>query len=271
MSALRHQPEVRSRGYALYSALASSSQSRLPVVPRNPQVVPGVVRNLSQDTTGGNANSELVRSDAQRRTIYALSTPPGKAGIAVIRISGPDALDLWRSMVSIYSRKGKGRELDPEPWKMYRCDVSHPKNGELLDTGLAVYFKGKLCPQYSCISHPHMYSGPKSFTGEDVVELHVHSGRAIISSILDALALVPTCRLAEPGEFTRRAFEAGRLDLTEVEGLHDLINAETATQRRAALQAVGVCFISSLGTRRSVYPFDRLHLSRGNSEHTSRH
>lgn len=82
--------------------------------------------------------------------------------------------------------------------------------------------------------------GPRSFTAEDVVELHIHSGRAIVASVLDALAFLPLCRLAEPGEFTRRAFLAGRLDLTEVEGLHDLINAETASQRKAALQAVGV-------------------------------
>lgn len=82
--------------------------------------------------------------------------------------------------------------------------------------------------------------GPRSFTAEDVVELHVHSGRAIISSVLDALARNSMCRLADPGEFTRRAFLAGRLDLTAVEGLHDLINAETASQRKAALQAVGV-------------------------------
>lgn len=82
--------------------------------------------------------------------------------------------------------------------------------------------------------------GPRSFTAEDTIELHVHSGRAIIASLLDALARQGTCRLAEPGEFTRRAFLAGRMDLTEVEGLHDLINAETASQRKAALQAVGV-------------------------------
>ena len=88
--------------------------------------------------------------------------------------------------------------------------------------------------------HACATAGPRSYTAEDTVELHVHSGRAIITSILDALALHPRCRLAEPGEFTRRAFLAGRLDLTEVEGLHDLINAETASQRKAALQAVGV-------------------------------
>lgn len=187
------------------------------------------------------SSSTLVRSDAQRGTIYALSTPPGKAGVAVVRISGPDALQIWRSMVSPSSKKGK-RVGDPEPWRMHRCDVVHPRTGELLDSGLAVYFKG------SC--HVSLFEnravwltrsvGPRSFTGEDVVELHVHSGRAIISSVLEALSCEPYCRLAEPGEFTRRAFQVGRLDLTEVEGLHDLINAETASQRQAALQAVGV-------------------------------
>jgi tRNA modification GTPase len=73
-----------------------------------------------------------------------------------------------------------------------------------------------------------------------VVELHLHSGRAIISSVLAALSRLPSCRPAEPGEFTRRAFEAGRLDLTQVEGLKDLIDAETEGQRRIALKAAGV-------------------------------
>ena len=86
---------------------------------------------------------------------------------------------------------------------------------------------------------------PKSFTGEDTIELHIHSGRAILNSVLSALSTLPSLRLAEPGEFTRRAFESGRLDLTEVEGLHDLINADTSSQRQAALQAVGVCLVLS--------------------------
>ena len=85
-----------------------------------------------------------------------------------------------------------------------------------------------------------LWAGPKSFTGEDTVELHVHSGRAILNSTLSPLATFTSLRHAEPGEFTRRAFESGRLDLTEVEGLHDLINADTSVQRQAALQAVGV-------------------------------
>lgn len=89
---------------------------------------------------------EPVLSDAQRRTIYALSTPPGKAGVAVIRVSGPDALDVWRGMVKPYSTsiKHKARNVreDPEPWKMERCRITHPRTEEILDDGLAVFFKG---------------------------------------------------------------------------------------------------------------------------------
>ncbi|OCH95896.1 tRNA modification GTPase TrmE [Obba rivulosa] len=180
-------------------------------------------QQLPQPSGSGPATPRTVLlSEAQRRTIYALSTPPGKAGVAVIRISGPDALDVWRNMVMSTSAtsKGKAPERGPEPWKMHRCRIVHPESGEVLDDGLAVYFKG-----------------PKSFTTEDVLELHIHSGRAIISSVMGALARFPYCRPAERGEFTRRAFEGGRLDLTQVEGLRDLVDAETETQRRLAIQA----------------------------------
>lgn len=88
--------------------------------------------------------SALVLSDAQRRTIYALSTPPGKAGVAVIRVSGPDALEVWRGLVKTRGEgKGKAKAGEPEPWKMHRCEVVHPGSGEVLDDGLAVFFKGE--------------------------------------------------------------------------------------------------------------------------------
>ncbi|KAI0637698.1 tRNA modification GTPase TrmE [Trametes polyzona] len=167
---------------------------------------------------GRDTGEQLPLSDAQKRTIYALSTPPGKAGVAVIRISGPDAFDVWRRVVQTFG-KGKERESRPESWKMHRCRVIHPATQEVLDDGLAVFFKG-----------------PRSFTTEDVLELHVHSGRAIVSSVLNAIACLPFCRPAGRGEFTRRAFEGGRLDLTQVEGLRDLIDAETETQRKLALR-----------------------------------
>lgn len=206
----------------------------------------------------------LVQSDAQRSTIYALSTPPGKAGVAVIRVSGPDALNVWQSMV-LGRKKNTSREggvnrsessLSPTPWKMYRCEVVHPQSKEVLDSGLAVYFKGRTYTQQATSCRLICTAGPKSFTGEDIVEFHIHSGRAILNSVLSALSTFPSLRLAEPGEFTRRAFESGRLDLTEVEGLHDLINADTSSQRQAALQAVGVSLSANPST---VAPADRGH------------
>ncbi|KAF8911919.1 tRNA modification GTPase TrmE [Mucidula mucida] len=161
-------------------------------------------------------SAAVVPSDAQKKTIYALSTPHGKAGVGVVRVSGPDALDVWRSMV-----RTPHATTAPEPWKMHRCDIVHPRKQQaVLDSGLAVFFRG-----------------PRSFTTEDVLELHIHSGRAIISSVLGALAAIDVCRPAEPGEFTRRAFMGGRLDLTQVEGLKDLIDADTEIQRKVALTA----------------------------------
>lgn len=145
-------------------------------------------------------------------TIFALSSAPGRAGVAVIRISGPAA----------------GAALDklapprPEPRRAVLRTFRHPLSAEPLDQGLALWLPG-----------------PASFTGEDVVELHSHGGRAVVAAILSALATIPGCRLAEAGEFTRRAFENGRLDLTAAEGLADLIDAETEGQRRQALALAG--------------------------------
>ena len=146
-------------------------------------------------------------------TIFALASAPGRAGVAVVRISGT----------------GAGRVLDlmaaprPEPRRAAGRFIRHPASAEKLDRGVVLWFPA-----------------PKSFTGEDVVELHLHGGRAVVQAVLAALALVPGLRMAEPGEFARRAFEAGKLDLAEVEGLADLIDAETEGQRRQALaQASG--------------------------------
>lgn len=125
-------------------------------------------------------------------------------------------LDHFRA--SLYSQAVE--LLTPTPWKLYRCRIVHPSTGDTIDDGLAVYFKG-----------------PKSFTSEDVVELHLHSGRAVIAAALSALSTLPTLRSAEPGEFTRRAYLNGRLDLTQVEGLKDLIDAETEGQRKIAVRA----------------------------------
>jgi tRNA modification GTPase len=115
------------------------------------------------------------------------------------------------------TRKKKSGDT-PTPWMLQRRHVVDPETEERLDDSLTVFFKG-----------------PKSFTTEDTLELHIHSGRAVLSAVLRALAKLPYCRPAVPGEFTRRAFEGGRFDLTQVEGLRDLIDAETEAQRRIAV------------------------------------
>ena len=141
-------------------------------------------------------------------TIFALSSGPPPAAIAVIRVSGPAArLALERL---------SGRV--PEPRRAALARIHDPASGTLLDEALVLWFPG-----------------PKSETGEDLAELQIHGGRAVIAAVLKALGELPGFRLAEPGEFTRRAFEAGRLDLTAVEGLADLVGAETEAQRRQAL------------------------------------
>ncbi|KAI0031686.1 tRNA modification GTPase TrmE [Vararia minispora EC-137] len=154
----------------------------------------------------------LEPSDAQRRTIYALATAPGPSGLAVIRVSGPDTRTVLARMVQPVSR------ASPAPRTLARCAIVHPDTGARLDDALVVFFPG-----------------PRSYTTEDVLELHVHGGRAVSAAILAALEVVPGARPALPGEFTRRAFEAGRMDLTQVEGLRDLVSARTEAQRRAAL------------------------------------
>lgn len=186
----------------------------------------------------------LPLSEAQKRTIYALSTPSGTAGVAVIRISGPEALNVWNSVVL----RSSDKRTAPVPWKLERCHIVHPSTGQKLDDGLAVFFKGKKSFHSNFLYVKRDIEAPKSFTTEDVVELHIHSGRALISSVLTALSSLPYCRQAEPGEFTRRAFDGGRLDLTQVEGLNDLIHAETETQRRQALRVaeVRLLFLSPL-------------------------
>ena len=142
-------------------------------------------------------------------TICALSTAPGRAGIAVIRISGAAAPGTLRALCR--------RKLPPPRVASLRA-LRNPATGEVIDRGLVLWFPA-----------------PSSFTGEDMAELHLHGGRAVIAGLFDAL-LYLGLRLAEPGEFTRRAFENGKLDLTEAEGLSDLINAETAAQRGQALR-----------------------------------
>ena len=146
---------------------------------------------------------------ADRDTIFALSSGRPPAAIAVIRISGPRAGLALRTLI--------GRL--PQARLATLARVRDPADGEVIDEALALWFPG-----------------PGSETGEDVAELQIHGGRAVIAATLAALGKVAGLRPAEAGEFTRRAFENGRMDLTAVEGLADLVAAETEAQRRQALQ-----------------------------------
>jgi len=141
-------------------------------------------------------------------TIFALSTGRPPAAISVIRVSGGLAKQAGEQIAGSL----------PEARTAAVRELRHPASGELLDEALVLRF-----------------DSPASSTGEDVVEFQCHGGRAVIDALLGALSSIEGLRQAEPGEFTRRAFENGRIDLTEAEGLADLIEAETDSQRRAAL------------------------------------
>lgn len=142
-------------------------------------------------------------------TIFALATAAGRAAVAVVRISGPRSHDLVTALC--------GRP--PAPRQAAIRKLRH--EGVVIDEALVLRFEG-----------------PASYTGEDSAEFHVHGGRAVVEALLKALA-EQGARLAEPGEFTRRAFENGKLDLAQAEGVADLIDAETEAQRRQALGQLG--------------------------------
>lgn len=141
-------------------------------------------------------------------TIFALASAPGRAGIAVFRVSGPYAREVFAQLCC---------RAVPAPRQATRVWLHDPNTAEVMEDGVALWFPA-----------------PRSFTGEDVVELNLHGGRASVAAALDVLATLPGARLAEPGEFSRRAFEHGKLDLTAAEGLADLVDAETEAQRRQA-------------------------------------
>src|SRR5262245_48194625 len=147
-------------------------------------------------------------SEPTRETIYALSSGRPPAAIAVVRISGPHAGEALKTLT--------GKLPTPRTATLARIRGS---NGEAIDQALVLWFPA-----------------PHSETGEDVVELQLHGGRAVIASVFAALSKVSGLRPAEAGEFSRRAFENGKIDLTSVEGLADLVMAETEAQRRLAFR-----------------------------------
>ncbi|MEW4449345.1 tRNA uridine-5-carboxymethylaminomethyl(34) synthesis GTPase MnmE [Qipengyuania sp. JC766] len=144
-------------------------------------------------------------------TIFALSSGSPPAAIAVMRITGPDAGSAVKALAGSL----------PQP-RHASLRTLAGADGQVLDRALVLWFPG-----------------PASATGEDCAELHLHGGRAVVTVVEQALATLPGLRKAEPGEFTRRAFANGRLDLAEAEGLADLLEAETELQHRAAMSAVG--------------------------------
>ncbi|MBV1694864.1 MAG: tRNA uridine-5-carboxymethylaminomethyl(34) synthesis GTPase MnmE [Hyphomicrobiales bacterium] len=146
-------------------------------------------------------------------TIAALSSGPGRAGVAVVRVSGPAAASCIEQL--------SGKAV-PQPRTAVLRALRRPGSGEMIDRALVLWMPG-----------------PGTFTGGDVVEFHVHGGRAVVTALLEVLLKVPGVRAAEPGEFTLRAFRNGRIDLTAAEGLADLIDAETEAQRRQAVALSG--------------------------------
>lgn len=146
-------------------------------------------------------------------TIFALATPPGVAALALIRISGPQV----RAVLTALLPGG------PPPARLATyTPILHPETREVIDSGVVTFF-----------------AGPASATGEDTAEFSVHGSRAVIGGMFEVLGRAKGCRLAEPGEFTRRAFLNGKIDLTQAEAVADLIHAETTLQRRQAVAQLG--------------------------------
>ena len=146
-------------------------------------------------------------------TIFALASGSRRAGVAVIRVSGSKALQTYKNLTDLE---------EPVPRTAVVVDFREPETLKLLDRGMAIFFKGSA-----------------SFTGEDVVEYHLHGGVAVVRGFLSVLDGQSGCRRAEPGEFTRRAFENGKIDLTAAEAVADLIDAETEAQKMQALDQLG--------------------------------
>ena len=144
-------------------------------------------------------------------TIYALSTGPGVSGIAVIRISGLETAKVVKSITN--------KQL-PQPRVATLRKIKNINTHELIDEGIILWFPG-----------------PESYTGEDMAEIHVHGGKAVILAVQKEISKIKNCRLAEPGEFTKLAFQSGKINLLKAESIADLISAETEIQR---LQAVKI-------------------------------
>ena len=142
-------------------------------------------------------------------TIYSLSSGPGISGIAIIRVSGPETSNILKQLTN--------KSL-PKPRVATLRKINKINSSELIDEGILLWFPG-----------------PESYTGEDMAEIHIHGGKAVVLAVQKEISTVKNCRLAEPGEFTKLAFQNGKINLLKAESIGDLISAETEIQR---LQAV---------------------------------
>ena len=143
-------------------------------------------------------------------TIYALSTGPGISGVAIIRISGEDT----KKIIQLLTNKPT-----PPPRVATLRKINKINTSELIDEGLILWFPG-----------------PESYTGEDMAEFHIHGSKAVVEALHASISLIENCRLAEPGEFTRLAFQNGKINLLKAESIADLISAETEIQRQQAIK-----------------------------------
>jgi len=143
-------------------------------------------------------------------TIYALSSGPGISGVAVVRVSGKETAEVVKKLT--------GKEL-PSPRVATLKKFNKIDTNELIDEGVIIWFPG-----------------PNSYTGEDLAEFHVHGSRAVVGALHASISNIENCRLAEPGEFTKRAFQNGRINLMKAESIGDLISAETEIQRKQAVK-----------------------------------
>ena len=143
-------------------------------------------------------------------TIYALSSGPGVSGVAVIRVSGPETKNVIKKLTN---------GLFPKPKLATLKKINKINTNELIDEAIIIWFPG-----------------PNSYTGEDMVEFHVHGSSAVIKTIQNSISKIKNCRLAEPGEFTKIAFQNGKINLIKAEGIADLISSETEIQRQQAIK-----------------------------------
>ena len=144
--------------------------------------------------------------------IYALSTGPGISGIAVIRVSGKNTAEVVKKLT-------RSKLPTPRVAHLTKFTKNGPK--ELIDEGVIIWFPS-----------------PNSYTGEDLAEFHVHGSRAVIKAMHASISKIKNCRLAEPGEFTKRAFQNGKINLLKAESVADLISSETEIQRKQALKVM---------------------------------